>query len=163
MDALKHWLVCTLFLSASAFVTRSPLPSPRARVCTLRCVRVRSCRSRCFYGLYGLLGRPGSGYVLFLSTLPLFLPSLRLRFLSSSHPVRSCTTPVRLSFAFGCCEFLLCFTAVLRYPVSMSTNSASVLDLCAHEPPLQGASSMPEVLFWFALPAVWLPDFFQKI
>ena len=34
-------LVCTLFLSASALVTRPSLPSPRARVCTFRCVRVR--------------------------------------------------------------------------------------------------------------------------
>ena len=34
-------LVCILFLSASALVTRSSLPSPRARVCTFRCVRVR--------------------------------------------------------------------------------------------------------------------------
>ena len=58
-------LVCILFLSTSALVTRSPLPSPRARVCTLRCVRVRSCRSRCSYSLCGHLGRPGSGYVLF--------------------------------------------------------------------------------------------------
>ena len=33
-------LVCILFLSASALVTRSSLPSPRARVCTFRCVRV---------------------------------------------------------------------------------------------------------------------------
>ena len=34
-------LVCTLFLSESAVVTRSSLPSPRARVCAFRCVRVR--------------------------------------------------------------------------------------------------------------------------
>ena len=155
-------LVCILFLSASALVTRSPLPLPRARVCALKCVRVRSCRSRCSYSLCGHLGRPGSGYVLFC---PRFHSScLPFAFASSFpptpySPVLPPSVFLSLSTAVSFLYVLLLFNDIPY----LSTNSTSILDLCAHEPPLQGASCMPEVLFWFALPAVWLLAFFQKV
>ena len=76
-------LVCTLFLSTSALVTRSPLPPPRARVCTLRCVRVRvavSIPEVCL--VLVILDRVAS-----LLSPPASLLSLCLPFL---HRVRAC-------------------------------------------------------------------------
>ena len=156
-------LVCILFLSTSALVTRSPLPSPRARVCILRCVRVhvalnipdRVCFVLFILAMVASFSIPACLLVFPSSSFPLFLPPSY--FLYCPRPSLSHFRQLWVFFYFF--PFGTAVTPCLSFP---SPNLVSTLDLCTHEPSLRGASCMPEALFWFALPEVWLLVFFQK-
>ena len=155
-------LVCILFLSTSALVTRSHVPSPRARVCTLRCVRVRVVLNIPDRGLFRLV-HPGYGRILFCPRLPPCLPFVFLSSLPSTPlvPVLPSSVFLSLPAAVGFLLFPL-GTAVAPCLSFLSTNLISTLDLCTHEPSLRGAGCIPEALSWFALPEVWLLVCFQK-
>ena len=108
-----------------------------------------------------ILGRPGSGRILFCTRLHSCLPFAFASSLPSTSYVPVLPPSVFLSLSTAVSFF---YVPLLFYGihVSLSTNLISILDMSAHEPPLQGAGCMLEVLFWFALPAVWFLVFFQK-